>query len=76
MKLSDHLEKSTVAEFELTDGTVISINVPEATHRLEYLDDEAAQLGFITLVTTGRRKGQKALRIVPYHAVHSVTIVG
>lgn len=76
MKLANWMEKTTVAEFVLNDGTVISINVPESQHKLEYLDDDSEQVGFITKVISGRRKGEKALLIVPYTSIRSVTIVG
>ena len=75
MKLGDVIKKNSVAEIKLSDGTVIAINVPESIYEIEYLDDEWQQLGFITKVTAGRRKGQKAIMVVPYTAIRSVNIV-
>lgn len=74
MKLGDVIKKNSAVVVTLTTGREIFLNYPDSTHEIEYLDDEWQQLGFITKVAGGRRKGEKAIMIVPYTAIQSVTV--
>ncbi|MBI2931761.1 MAG: hypothetical protein HYY16_08920 [Planctomycetes bacterium] len=74
MKLAETIRGDAVTEIKLVDGTTIALGVPDTLYQLEYLDDEAQQLGFLVTVTMGRRKGQKAKMVIPYSAIQSVLV--
>ncbi len=76
MKLGDKIKPNSVVEIALVDDTIIKLNSPTATHELEIIDDGVQQLQLVTTVSAGRRKGDMARIIVPYHAIKTVSIVG
>ncbi len=76
MKLANVIKPGAMVEFLLLDGTQIVVNNPQGSiYELETLDDGTQQLGFIVVLTQGRRKGEKGRMVVPYTAIKSVAVL-
>ena len=74
MKLADVLKAGVQAEIEVQGGEAIVLGGPHETHRIEKVDDAEQSLTLLTLLGSGRRKGQKARMVLPYASIRSVTL--
>lgn len=74
MKLADRIKPGVAAEIDLVDGAAVILGGSGETHKLEKVDDAEQVLVLLTLIASGRRKGQKARAIIPYSAIRQVVV--
>jgi len=76
-KFEDILKPGGSYEILMSDGTNLTIlGTAKAQVALEKADDAAQVLHLSTIVSSGRRKGERSKTAVPYHAITRVLIGG
>lgn len=74
MKLSEHLKPGVSVEIQTVQGQSIILGGKGEAHRLVQVNDAEQCLHLQTIVAAGRMRGQKALMILPYSAIVSITL--
>lgn len=72
MKLAEVLKTGVHAEIRTAQGDSILIGGKSETHRVEKVADDEQALYLLTVVSSGRHRGQKARVVLPYSSISQV----